>query len=139
MSGMANWGLGTANAWAEEIGKGHTGMTGFQPVAGMEQSGAAGLEGVLKGFGLNVPMPKPEQVDRFGRPVGPAGPSPVQPGPAPGSPGAANNAGGPVIQGDYMPINVSPNVNPSAVLAPVQEQRNAENAKAFQFDGGMPR
>lgn len=50
MGGMAKWGLGTANAWSDEIGKGHTGVTGFQPLQGFEQGGSAGLMGLLGGM-----------------------------------------------------------------------------------------
>lgn len=45
---------------------------------------------------------------------------------------------GPVINGDYRPINVSPNVDPSAILAPVQAQQNSYNASTFTNSGGFP-
>lgn len=141
LTGGLNWAMGTANAWADEIGKGHTGMTGFQPIEGFEQQGSAGLTGLLSGLGLNIPMPKPQIVDQFGRPVGTvsSGPNVVATQQPPGPFGPPTGPPpGPVVQGDYMPINVSPNVNPSAILGPVQEQRNSQNATLHGYTGGLP-
>jgi hypothetical protein len=134
LTGAASWALGTANAWADEIGKGHTGMTGFQPISGWDQQGGSGgasgmLSGLTGSLGINLPKTSVS-----------SGPNaiPVQPGTTQHGTGQGQPPG-PVIQGDYMPINVSPNVDPSAVLGPVQEQRNAQSSAANTYlHGGVP-
>jgi ParB-like chromosome segregation protein Spo0J len=129
LTGAASWALGTANAWADEIGKGHTGMTGFQPIAGWDQQGSSALSGLAGSVGINLPKASVS-----------SGPNviPVQPGTTQHGMGQGQPPG-PVIQGDYMPINVSPNVDPSAVLGPVQEQRNAQASTANTYlHGGVP-
>lgn len=78
-------------------------------------SGTSILDGLIQGMTGVKPtqqfMPNPPN-----QALGPFGPP--TPGPPPG----------PVIQGDYMPINVSPNVDPKAILTPVQQQQNSYNA-----------
>jgi hypothetical protein len=135
LTGGINWAMGTANAWADEIGKGHTGMTGFNPIPGWDADqggGGGGLFGGLAGsLGINLPkasISAGPNVVAGSQPAGPFGP-PTGP-----LPGPAGN----VIQGDYMPINVSPNVNPSAILGPVQEQRNSQNSTLHGMTGGLP-
>ena len=52
-TGLANFGFGTMEAWSNEVGKGHTGVTGFQALPGFEE-GAQGGGGMNIG-GLNIP------------------------------------------------------------------------------------
>ena len=135
MTGAASWAIGTANAWADEIGKGHTGLTGYQPVAGWDDQGGAGggggmLAGLAGSMGINIPLPRTSGVS--------SGPNVVAPVGTPASGAGSGPAPGPVVAGDYMPINVQAGVDPKAILAPVQEQRNAQNSQTFTHSGGFP-
>src|SRR4029077_20574648 len=118
LTGGINWAMGTANAWADQIGQGKTGIGGAGwgnnsgvAMPGFDAKGGAALTGMLGGLGLNIPTPK-VMVDNFGRPVNSisSGPNVVQGQPGPGFGSPTGPAPGPIVQGDYMPINVSPNV-----------------------------
>jgi hypothetical protein len=136
LTGAASWAMGTANAWADEIGKGHTGMTGFQPIEGWDQQGGgpAGSGGMLSGLSgsLGLTLPKASGVSSGPNIVAtqPPGPFGAPAGPLPGP--------AQVVQGDYMPINVTAGVDPSTIMAPVHEQRNAQNSTLHGFTGGLP-
>lgn len=111
LGGMANWGIGTANAWADEIGKGHTGVTGNQPIPGWDSGGGGGgglgslMNGMFPGVGSLLNTGQGQQgfpgvsnapniaVDPTGSVHGAGGGQP------PGS----------VIGGDYQPVNVTNN------------------------------
>jgi len=74
LGGLGNWGLGTANAWADQIGQGKTGLTGNTgvPLPGWEQGGSMGLMNLLGGMGfpgMESVIPKPQFVDNLGRPI----------------------------------------------------------------------
>lgn len=106
LGGMANWGIGTANAWADEVGKGHTGMTGGQPIPGWDSGGGGGGGGFTSLLGGM--MPSIAQAGQ-GFPNVSAGPNiAVDPK------GAVHGAGqgqppGPVIGGDFQPVSVTNN------------------------------
>jgi hypothetical protein len=64
LGGLAGWGVGTANAWADHIGAGNTGLTGFQPIPGYNEGagilpggggGSGGLGGMLGALPSLVP------------------------------------------------------------------------------------
>lgn len=131
LGGFANWGLSTANAWADEIGAGHTGMTGGQPIPGWDQPGGGGanlISGLASSFGVRVPKnitnpPQyPNQVAT--QPPGPFG---APTGPAPGPPNIYNDNS----------INVSSDVSDTKVLGPIQEQANASNGASFTNSSGF--
>lgn len=52
---LGNYGFGTANAWADHIGAGKTGLTGNQPIPGWEDDG--GLLNFVLGNGAGPGMP----------------------------------------------------------------------------------
>ena len=104
----------------------------FLGMGGPEGAGAGMAQGALGSIGLKLPSLS-------------GGPN-VQPGPGPTPFGTGGPLPGPasapgattIIHGDVNPINVSPNVDPAAILGPVQEQQNSTNSSAFQFSGGLP-
>lgn len=133
LTGAASWALGTANAWADEIGKGHTGMTGFQPIAGWDDQGGATGGGMLGGLtgslGIQLPKAPGSQSVSSGPNIvttQPPGPFGAPTGPAPGPVNIDNS------------IHVSSDVSDTKVLAPVQEQRNAQNSTLHGYTGGLP-
>lgn len=130
LTGAASWAMGTANAWADEIGKGHTGMTGFQPVEGYDQPGGGSsiLSGLASSMGLNIPMPKASVS---------AGPNvvPVQPDTTVHGTGQGQPPGPVTVDNS---IHVSSDVSDTKVLAPVQELANSANSSRFTYDQGMP-
>lgn len=131
LTGAASWAMGTANAWADEIGKGHTGMTGFQPIAGWDNNsggGAGMLSGLAGSLGINLPKSNIS-----------AGPNVVAT--QPGQIGTNTGPMGSVLPGPVTidnSINVSSDVDPSKVMGPVHEERNSVNSAANTHTGGMP-
>jgi hypothetical protein len=131
-TGLASWGIGTANAWADEIGRGHTGMTGNQPIPGWDAGGGGGgggggiVSGLLGGIGLPgvKSMPNVSAGSNIRPGTGQIG---VQgTGPAPG----------PMVQGDYMPINITQTQpDTKQIMAPVQ---NYLQSSQFTNSGGFP-
>jgi hypothetical protein len=128
-TGLASWGIGTANVWADEIGKGHTGMTGNQPIPGWNagSGGGGAASGLLSGMmpSLSGLMPKnvsagsnikPGQGISFGQGTGPAP--------------------GPVVQGDYQPINITQTQpDTKQIMGPVQDHLQSSQ---FTNSGGFP-
>lgn len=141
LGGLAGWGVGEANGWADMIGAGKTGMTGFQALPGFDQSAGGGggggalggiLGGVTQSLGVTIPS-KMMSGDNVS-----AGPNITAQQPLPFGAQGTGPAPGPVVQGDYMPINVQAGVDPGQILAPVQEQQNKQNAGTFSASGGFP-
>lgn len=130
-TGLASWGIGTANAWADEIGKGHTGLTGNQPIPGWDSGaggsgggGAAG--GLLSGLGLpgikNMPNVS-------------AGAN-IQPGKGQIGVQGTGPAPGPVVAGDYQPINITQTQpNTDQILQPVQHLMQSSQFTAMSPHG----
>jgi hypothetical protein len=143
LSGGLNWGLGTANAWADQIGQGKTGLTGNTgvPLPGWEQGGTLGLSGMLSNFGINLPAP--QAVNNLGQPAGNQGTFAnvsVGPNVAPGS-GAPPGQGlgpppGPQIGGDYQPINV---INHGPSTTDIEAAKYAQNSRTDGAMGGLPK
>lgn len=129
LTGAASWAMGTANAWADEIGKGHTGLTNQQPVPGWDQQGGV-LSGLLGGAAgsLGVDLPK------LTTPAGPnvsAGPNVVQGQPGPGYGQPVGPAPGPPTVNNDNSIHVQAGVDPGQILPPVQELANSANSRSF--------
>ena len=147
-AGLASWGLGTANAWAEEIGKGHTGVTGFQPMPGFEnQGGSAGLLGLLSGV-PGADIASKYLVGPNGQPLlGSSGqPIPVGTGPNISAVNTIPSAGqgqpygpppGPVVAGDYQPLNVSQHGMNRTDVQGMQHAQNSQHTVNVQT-GNMP-
>jgi hypothetical protein len=123
LTGAAGWALGTANAWSDAIMGGGSGSSGVNT----SNVGGGMLSGLASGLGINLPKANVS-----------AGAN-ISPGTGMPQPyGALGPAPGPVVQGDYQPIYVSPNVDPNAILGPVKEQQNSQNAQLHGQTGGLP-
>jgi hypothetical protein len=100
-------------------------------VAGLAAPGGGGMAGgMLSGLAGSLGIPKVGVSS--GPNIQPGTPASGQGGgPLPGPPGM-------VIQGDFQPIHVSPNVDPNAILGPVKENQNATSATLQGQTGGFP-
>lgn len=140
LTGGLNWGIGTANAWAEEIGKGHTGMTGFQPMAGFENGGSGGgsfLSGMFPSLSGLMPQAAGTVGNQgnFGATTAPnVAPSTGMPNPM----GAYGPPPGPTIGGDYQPITVN---NNGPKQSDYDAWKGAQNTRTepILHGGGLPK
>jgi len=128
-AGLTNWGIGTANAWANEVGKGHTGMTGFQPIPGWDTESGSG--GGLNLGGISLP-----NVANLVNPNVSAGPniSATNTIPSPGYGQPYGPAPGPVNSNNLI-------VNQSGMnMSDVQGMKVADNARnnVVVNNAGMP-
>lgn len=114
-------------SYANGLGNAIFGATGGAQGGGLTASGGGGmLSGMASGLGISLPKANVS-----------AGPN-VQPA-VPGTPASGQGSGpapGPVTIDNS--IHVSSDVSDTKVLAPVQEQQNANNASAFTYSGGVP-
>jgi hypothetical protein len=126
------WGVvklfGSLFGYANSLGDAVSQATGGGGGVSSGGGGSGLLQGLTGSLGFN--LPKAAGVS--------SGPN-IAPGSLPIASGQGTGpAPGPVVQGDYMPINVSPNVDPKAILGPVQAQRNADDAHLHGQFGGTP-
>lgn len=115
--------------YANGLGNAIFGATGGSQGGGMTQSGGGGmLSGMASSLGLSLPKANVS-----------SGPNiqAAQPG-TPASGYGSGPAPGPVIQGDYMPIHVSSDVDPSRVTSITDGAKASQNASAFTQTGGFP-